>query len=264
MVVVNDLGEDAESTASEINNSGGKAIGVQGNVAEWETGERLVSAAIESFGDLHILINNAGMLRDAMSFSMNEKQFDEVIAVHLKGHFVCARAAAVYWRKEAKSGKESPRRINHTSSESGLFGGPGQSNYASAKGGILTLSITLGRELSKYGVTTNVVAPRARTGLTDYIQSMAAPEDPEDFDIYDPANVSPFVVWLCTDEAQEINGQAFIVGGSGIWWMRNWSHQSSVKLDAERWTLDTIDSHRFLLFGEMETGLPKFEAPPFS
>ena len=93
---------------------------------------------------------------------------------------------------------------------------------------------------------------------------MAAPEDPEDFDIYDPANVSPFVVWLCTDEAQEINGQAFIVGGSGIWWMRNWSHQNSVKLDAERWTLDTIDIHRFLLFGEMETGLPKFEAPPFS
>ena len=263
-VVVNDLGVDAESTANEINNSGGKAISVQGNVAEWETGERLVSAAIESFGDLHILINNAGMLRDAMSFSMNEKQFDEVIAVHLKGHFVCARAAAVFWRKEAKSGKESPRRIIHTSSESGLFGGPGQSNYASAKGGILTLSITLGRELSKYGVTTNVVAPRARTGLTDYIQSMAAPEDPEDFDIYDPANVSPFVVWLCTDEAQEINGQAFIVGGSGIWWMRNWSHQNNIKLDAERWTLAAIDSHRDLLFGEMETGLPKFEAPPFS
>lgn len=263
-VVVNDLGEDAESTANEINNSGGKAISVRGNVAEWETGERLVSAAIESFGDLHILINNAGMLRDAMSFSMNEKQFDEVIAVHLKGHFVCARAAAVYWREETKSGKESPRRIIHTSSESGLFGGPGQSNYASAKGGILTLSITLGRELSKYGVTTNVVAPRARTGLTDYIQSMAAPEDPEDFDIYDPANVSPFVVWLCTDEAQEINGQAFIVGGSGIWWMRNWSHQNNIKLDAERWTLAAIDSHRDLLFGEMETGLPKFEAPPFS
>ena len=101
-VVVNDLGEDAESTANEINNSGGKAISVRGNVAEWETGERLVSAAIESFGDLHILINNAGMLRDAMSFSMNEKQFDEVIAVHLKGHFVCARAAAVLLEERSK------------------------------------------------------------------------------------------------------------------------------------------------------------------
>ena len=263
-IVVNDLGNNAESTAEEIRDSGGEAISVLGDVAKWETGEDLVAAALDSFGDVHILINNAGILRDAMSFSMTEEQFDEVIAVHLKGHFVCARAAAVYWRDAAKSGSETPRRIIHTSSESGLFGGPAQSNYASAKGGILTLSITLGRELSKYGVTTNVVAPRARTGLTDYIESMAAPDNPEAFDIYDPANVSPFVVWLCTDEAQGINGQAFIVGGSGIWWMRNWSHQNSVKLDAERWTLTSIDDHRELLFGDLETGLPKFEAPPFS
>ena len=93
---------------------------------------------------------------------------------------------------------------------------------------------------------------------------MAAPDNPEEFDVYDPANVSPFVVWLCTDEAQEVNGQAFIVGGSGIWWMRNWSHQNSVKVDAERWTLPSIAAPGELLFGDLETGLPKFEAPPFS
>ena len=263
-VIVNDLGDNADATTAEITSAGGEAKSIKANVAEWATGESLVNAAVDTFGDLHILINNAGILRDAMSFSMSEQQFDEVIAVHLKGHFVCARAAAVYWRNQAKSGIEVPRRVIHTSSESGLFGGPAQANYASAKGGILTLSITLGRELSKYGVTTNVVAPRARTGLTDYIESMAAPEDPTQFDVYDPANVSPFVVWLCTDEAQEINGQAFIVGGSGIWWMRNWSHQNSVKLNGERWTLEAIDQHRELLFAEIDTGLPKFEAPPFS
>ncbi len=263
-IIVNDIGDNADTTVAQIIDAGGEAKSIKANVADWSSGENLVNAAVETFGDLHILINNAGILRDAMSFSMSEEQFDEVIAVHLKGHFVCARAAAVYWRDKAKSGEDTPRRIIHTSSESGLFGGPAQSNYASAKGGILTLSITLGRELYKYGVTTNVVAPRARTGLTDYIESMAAPENAEEFDIYDPANVSPFVVWLCTDEAQDINGQAFIVGGSGVWWMQNWSHQNSVKLDRERWTLDAIDEHRERLFGKTDTGLPKFEAPPFS
>ena len=263
-IIVNDLGDSADAIAAEIVSKGGEAKSVKANVAEWSTGDALVDAAVSNFGDLHILINNAGILRDAMSFSMNEAQFDEVIAVHLKGHFVCARAAGEYWRGQAKSGNEAQRRIIHTSSESGLFGGPAQANYASAKGGILTLSITLGRELSKYGVTTNVVAPRARTALTGYIQSMAAPEDPDEFDVYNPANVSPFVVWLCTDEAQGVNGQAFIVGGSGIWWMRNWSHQGSVKLNGEKWTLEAIDGHRDALFGNGDTNLPKFEAPPFS
>lgn len=262
-VIVNDLGDSGDETVTAITDSGGAAVCIKANVADWATGETLVNAAVENFGDFHILINNAGILRDAMSFSMTEAQFDEVIAVHLKGHFVCARAAAVFWREQAKSGNDASRRIIHTTSESGLFGGPAQANYASAKGGILALSITLGRELTKYGVTTNVVAPRARTGLTDYIQSMAAPEDPSDFDVYDPANVSPFVVWLCTEQAKDINGQAFIVGGSGIWWMRNWSHQNSVKLEAEKWTLDEIDRHRDLLFGDAETGVPKFDAPPF-
>lgn len=262
-VIVNDLGDSAEQTASEIRDLGGIAVSHNGNVAEWNTGEELVEKARNEFGDLHILINNAGILRDAMSFSMTEKEFDEVISVHLKGHFVCARAAAVYWRNQSKEGKTTARRMVHTTSESGLFGGPAQSNYASAKGGILTLSLTLGRELSKYGVTTNVVAPRARTGLTDYIQSMAAPEDDGAFDVYDPANVSPFVVWLCTEDAQEINGQAFIVGGSGVWWMRSWSHINHIKLDNQRWTIDKITARKGELFSGEDTGVPAFAAPKF-
>ncbi|MBD30496.1 MAG: short-chain dehydrogenase [Acidimicrobiaceae bacterium] len=252
-VVVNDIGEAANETVAIINANGGKAVSHIGSVSDWSTGEDLVSTALEAFGDLHILINNAGILRDAMCFSMSEQEFDEVISVHLKGHFVCARAAAIYWRNQAKAGNDSARRMIHTTSESGLFGGPAQSNYASAKGGILTLSLTLGRELSKYGVTTNVVAPRARTGLTDYIQSMAAPDSKDQFDVYDPANVSPFIVWLCTDEAQEINGQAFIVGGSGVWWMRSWSHINHIKLDSQKLSISQIDELKDDLFAGEDT-----------
>ena len=262
-VVVNDIGEAANETVAIINANGGKAVSHIGSVSDWSTGEDLVSTALEAFGDLHILINNAGILRDAMCFSMSEQEFDEVISVHLKGHFVCARAAAIYWRNQAKAGNDSARRMIHTTSESGLFGGPAQSNYASAKGGILTLSLTLGRELSKYGVTTNVVAPRARTGLTDYIQSMAAPDSKDQFDVYDPANVSPFVVWLCTDEAQEINGQAFIVGGSGVWWMRSWSHINHIKLDSQKLSISQIDELKDDLFAGEDTGIPAFAAPKF-
>ena len=262
-VVVNDIGEAANETVSNIKANGGKAVSHIGSVSDWNTGEDLVTTALDNFGDLHILINNAGILRDAMSFSMSEQEFDEVIDVHLKGHFVCARSAAIYWRNQSKAGKDSTRRMIHTTSESGLFGGPAQSNYASAKGGILTLSLTLGRELSKYGVTTNVVAPRARTGLTDYIQSMAAPESKEQFDVYDPANVSPFVVWLCTDEAQDVNGQAFIVGGSGVWWMRSWSHINHIKLDSQRFSIDQINAMKEELFQGDDTGIPPFAAPKF-
>lgn len=262
-VVVNDIGEAANETVAIINANGGKAVSHIGSVSDWSTGEDLVSTALEAFGDLHILINNAGILRDAMCFSMSEQEFDEVISVHLKGHFVCARAAAIYWRNQAKAGNDSARRMIHTTSESGLFGGPAQSNYASAKGGILTLSLTLGRELSKYGVTTNVVAPRARTGLTDYIQSMAAPDSKDQFDVYDPANVSPFIVWLCTDEAQEINGQAFIVGGSGVWWMRSWSHINHIKLDSQKLSISQIDELKDDLFAGEDTGIPAFAAPKF-
>lgn len=262
-VVVNDLGDQADETVESITGAGGAAVAVKANVAEWATGQLLIDTAVEHFGDAHILINNAGILRDAMSFSMTEEMWDIVIDVHLKGHFVCARAASVYWREQAKAGKEAPRRMVHTTSESGIFGGPAQSNYAAAKGGILSMSLTLGRELTKYGVTTNVVAPRARTGLTDQIPSMAAPEDPDAFDTMDPANVSPMVVWLCTDEAADVNGQTFIVGGSGVWLMKRYSHVNNIKLEGRAMTLDDISQLRGELFEGHDTSLPAFEAPKF-
>lgn len=262
-VVVNDLSDAAGTTVDQIEAAGGSAVAQQASVADWATGEALVDLALETYGRLDILINNAGQVRDAMSFSMTESEFDAVIAVHLKGHFACARAAAVHWRAESKAGRHANRRLIHTSSESGLFGGPGQSNYGAAKGGILTLSIIFARELEKYGVTSNVIAPRARTDLTNFITSMAAPENADDFDVYHPGNVSPFVVWLCTDEAQDVNGQAFIVGGSGVWLMRRYSHVNKIQSSGQRWTLAGLTAARDELFEGQPTGIPAFEAPNF-
>lgn len=262
-VVVNDLGDPADETVGLITAAGGAAVAHKGSVAEWSTGDALVDLAVATYGDLHILINNAGQVRDAMSFSMTEEQFDAVIGVHLKGHFVCARAAGAYWREQAKAGNEAPRRLIHTSSESGLFGGPAQANYGAAKGGILSLSLILARELGKYGVTSNAIAPRARTGITSEMTGFAAPDDPEAFDVMHPGNVSPFVVWLCTDEASDVNGQTFIVGGTGVWLMRRFSHVNAIQLTGERWTLDGISAAREELFADYDPGIPPFEAPKF-
>lgn len=262
-VIVNDLSDAGHVTADQIVAAGGAAVGQQASVADWATGQALVDLALSTYGRLDILINNAGQVRDAMSFSMTEADFDAVIAVHLKGHFACARAAAVHWRSESKAGNQANRRLIHTSSESGLFGGPGQSNYGAAKGGILTLSIILARELEKYGVTSNVIAPRARTDLTNFITSMAAPDDADDFDVYHPGNVSPFVVWLCTDEAQDVNGQAFIVGGNGVWLMQRYSHVNNIQRSGQRWTLDDITAARDELFEGHPSAIPAFDAPSF-
>ncbi|MCB0995548.1 MAG: SDR family oxidoreductase [Acidimicrobiales bacterium] len=262
-LVINDLGDSAEEAAAEIVAAGGAAVAHRGSVTSWNTGEELIALAVEHFGDAHIVINNAGILRDKMSFSMTEEEWDSVIAVHLKGHFVCARAAAVYWREEAKQGREAPRRLIHTTSESGLFGNAGQTNYGAAKGGILTMSIAFARELQKYQCTSNCIAPRARTPLTLDQASMAAPTDPNEFDVYDPANVSPFVVWLCTDAAANVSGQTFIAGGSGVWLMQRFSHVNHIKDPGRRLTLDDFDARAAELFGDHDTGVPAFEAPNF-
>jgi NAD(P)-dependent dehydrogenase (short-subunit alcohol dehydrogenase family) len=262
-VVVNDLGDAADDTVAAIVDAGGSAVAHHGSVADWATGDELVAAATGAFGDLHILVNNAGITRDAMSFSMTEQDWDLVIDVHLKGHFVCARAAGAYWRNQSKEGIEGPRRLIHTTSESGLFGSAGQGNYGAAKGGILTMSLVFGRELGKYGVTTNVIAPRARTPMTQHTASMAAPEDPDAFDTYAPDNVSPFVAWLCTDDAADVTGQTFIVGGSGVWRMQPFSHLASLELTGKRLTVAEISARRDELFADVDPGLPPFQAPKF-
>ncbi len=261
-VVVNDLGDGADETVEAIRSAGGEAVAEHSSVADWDAGGARVQLAVDTYGDLHIVVNNAGITRDRMSFSMSEAEWDAVVDVHLKGHFVAAHHAAVHWRARAKAGHEAPRRLVHTSSESGLFGAAGQTNYGAAKGGILTLSLALARELHKYGVTSNVIAPRARTPMTVDVPGMEPPADPEAFDTFDPANVSPLVVWLCTDDAGDVNGQTFIVGGRGIFLMRPYSHVAEIRSDG-RWTVDAISAHKAELFAGADPGIPPFAAPSF-
>src|SRR3954453_18095804 len=225
-VVVNDLGGEwdgsghddrpAQVAADELIAAGGKAVANYDDVADWEGAQRLINQAIETFGRLDILILNAGILRDRMTFNMTWEEWDAVTRVHLKGHFAPVRWAAAYWREETKrTGSPVGGRVILTSSESGLYGNAGQINYAAAKLGIASIGIVLGRELARQGVSANVIAPRARTRLTE--NTFGAFESKEGaFDQWDPDNVAPWVVFLCTDEAADITGQCFVVGGGTV------------------------------------------------
>jgi NAD(P)-dependent dehydrogenase (short-subunit alcohol dehydrogenase family) len=241
-VVVNDLGESADEVAASIVAAGGRCVAQRGSVADWSAAQALVQRAIDEFGDLDILVNNAGFIRDGMSFSMEEQQFDSVVGVHLKGHFAPAHFAAVHWRNVAKEMGEGAalpaRRIIMTTSESGLFGGPAQSNYGSAKGGILTMTLVLARELSRYNVTVNCIAPRARTPMTQVNPKFAQPS--EGFDKYDPANISPMVAFLASDAASDINAQTFIVLGDQVHRMRPAEIANSISGGGQKWTVEGL------------------------
>ena len=248
-IVVNDLGgandgtgtdlTPAQEVVEEIHAMGGEAIVNGDDVADWEGGQRLVNSAIEAFGDLDILINNAGILRDRVLVNMTEEEWDAVIAVHLKGHFVPTRWAAAYWREQFKAGITKPRNIVHTSSTSGLFSNPGQSNYGAAKSGIATFSQIVAKELSRYGVKSNCIAPGARTrltlatpGLDDVI---APPKDAGVFDIWDAANISPLVAYLST-EACPFTGETFFVQGGTVTKVDSWAFGPRVEQN-DRWTV---------------------------
>ena len=263
-VVVNDLTERADEAAEAIIAAGGHAVAHRGSVSEWAAAEALVATAIDRFGDLHVLVNNAGFIRDAMSFAMTEAQFDDVVDVHLKGHFAPSHFAAAYWRVQAKAAGEGaplvPRRIINTTSESGLFGGPGQSNYGSAKGGIVSLTLIQARELGRLGVTVNCIAPRARTPMTEVNPKFARPAD--GFDKYDPANVSPVVAWLASDAAGDVSGQVFIVLGDQIHRMQPATIAATVTAGDHRWTVDAINSRRAELFRDDVSGVPAWAGPP--
>jgi NAD(P)-dependent dehydrogenase (short-subunit alcohol dehydrogenase family) len=248
-VVVNDLGGDAhgegadataaQQTVADIVAAGGEAVVNGDNVADWDGAERLVRQAIDTFGDLHVLVNNAGILRDRVIINMTEAEWDAVIAVHLKGHFCPTRHAAAYWREQTKAGKEVQASIVHTSSTSGLFANPGQANYDSAKSGIATFSQVCAKELVRYGVRSNAIAPGARTRLTLETPGLGdmvkPPDDPGAFDIWDPANVSPFVAYLATAECP-ISGETFLVQGGVVQRVKSWS--TAEKIDkGDRWTV---------------------------
>jgi NAD(P)-dependent dehydrogenase (short-subunit alcohol dehydrogenase family) len=219
-VVVNDPGvggdgsgsdaAPAEDVVAEIERRGGRAVANLDSCADWSAAENLVAQAVDTFGRLDILVNNAGVLRDKMSFNMDESEWDAVIHVHLKGHFAPSRFAAAYWRAQAKAGDGTVYgRIINTSSESGYFGMPGQVNYATAKAGIVGMTMTMARELERIGVTVNAIAPRARTRMTTSSFSGYPGEVSEGFDNRAPENISPVVAWLAGPAAGHISAKVF-------------------------------------------------------
>jgi len=247
-VVVNDVSEgNATAVAAEILAAGGTAAANTDSVTDWEATRAMVDQAVRTFGDLHVVVNNAGFLRDRMSFSMEEADWDAVIDVHLKGHFCLSRHAGAWWREQAKGGEVTPRRIINTSSEAGLFGSASQANYASAKGGIITLTWVFARELGRYGVTANVIAPRARTQMTEKIPFFAAPDD--GFDKYDPGHVAKVVAWLATDSTSDVNGQVFIVIGGDVHHVKPFEIDRTIHADGG-WTVAGLQAARTELLGE--------------
>ncbi len=253
-VVVNDLGgamdgtgddrTPAEQVVDEIKAMGGEAIANADNVADWEGGKRMIDAAVEAFGDLHVLVNNAGILRDRVLVNMSEEEWDAVIHVHLKGHFVPARHAAAYWREQSKAGKDVKAAMIHTSSTSGLLGNPGQTNYGAAKAGIAAFSTIAATELSRYGVRSNCIAPAARTRLTEATPGLGdvikAPEDAGKFDSWDPANVSPLVAYLATENCP-LTGKTFMVQGGRVALFQGWTMTETINKD-DRWTVEELEN----------------------
>jgi 3-oxoacyl-[acyl-carrier protein] reductase len=210
-VVLNDLPGDAvRAVADEIASSGGRAVVCAGDVSEWSTGERLVSTALGSYGRLDIVVNNAGVLRDRMIFTMSAEEWDLVLRVHLRGHFVLTRLATAHWRSLAKGGSAVYGRIINTSSEAFLLGSPGQPNYAAAKAGITALTLATARACARYGVRANAICPRARTAMTADLMGSAPDAGP---DPLAPEYVAPLVVYLASPAASTINGEVFVVHG---------------------------------------------------
>jgi NAD(P)-dependent dehydrogenase (short-subunit alcohol dehydrogenase family) len=227
-VVVNDIGAELDGSGgstgpagevvAEIRAAGGEAIANGADISTWAGGEDLVRSAIDAFGDLHVVVNNAGVVRDRMFANASEDEWDLTMAVHLKGHFTTSRHAAAYWRDRAKAGEPVDARIINTSSGAGLLGSVGQAAYSAAKGGILSLTLVQAAELGRYGVTANAIAPAARTRMTEQVfaQTMAAPDDPDAFDEMAPDNVSPLVAWLGSSDSAGVTGRAFEVEGGRV------------------------------------------------
>jgi NAD(P)-dependent dehydrogenase (short-subunit alcohol dehydrogenase family) len=239
-VVVNDLGPEAEEVAAEIRATGGEAVASALDVTDWEAGKALVELAVNELGGLDVLVNNAGILRDRVLVNMPEEEWDVVVDVVLKGHFVPTRFAAAYWREQSKAGAEVRASIIHTSSTSGLIGNPGQTNYGAAKAGIGAFSIICAKELAHYGVRSNCIAPAARTRLTEATPGLgdvvAAPTD--GFDVWDPANVSPLVAYLAMADC-EVNGRTFFVQGGTVRVLEPWHLGDRIERD-DRWTIDEL------------------------
>lgn len=243
-VVVNDIGTSlggegrdtsaADAVVAEIKAAGGKAIANYEDITDWDAAKRIVDAAIEAFGDLHVVVNNAGIVRDRMFVSATVEEWDATMHVHLRGHFCIARHAVNYWRAKQKDGRDPDARIINTSSGAGLQGSVGQATYSTAKAGIAALTLVQAAELGRYGVTANAIAPAARTRMTEAVFADMMKKPDAGFDKMAPENISPLVAWLASDEAGDVTGRVFEIAGGEIKLSDGWRATSEVTRDA-RW-----------------------------
>ena len=250
-VVVNDLGAEVDGSGSgtgpagevveEIRAMGGKAVANGDDVSDWEGAQKLVNTAIESFGKLDVVVNNAGILRDRMIINMTDAEWDAVIRVHLRSTFSMTRWAATYWREQTKAGIEVDARVINTASSSGIYGNVGQANYGAAKAGIASFTIIASQELARYGATVNAIAPVALTRMTENLGIFTHEEDPGKFDPFAPENVSPLVVWLGSKASKGITGRVFDVYGGHIDVAEGWHAGPGADIN-DRWKVEDLDS----------------------
>lgn len=239
-VVVNDIGDAAHTVAEEIRSAGGDAIGVPGDIGDWDFATGLVARALSEYGDLNVLVNNAGVLRDRMIFSISADEWDTVLRVHLRGHAATCQAATAYWRERNKAtGEEQWARIINTASEAFLFGSAGQPNYSAAKGGIAALTLSIANGCSRYGVRANALAPRARTAMTE-ATFPPAPEGDE-VDPWAIEHVAPVVVWLGSRAADHVSGNVFVVYSGKVGVMKAPMLDGVFAASGETWTVDELD-----------------------
>jgi NAD(P)-dependent dehydrogenase (short-subunit alcohol dehydrogenase family) len=237
-VVVNDLGGSvdgagddstpAQQVVDEIKGMGGEGVANYDNVADWEGAQRLVNQAVETFGDLHVVINNAGILRDRVLVNMTEEEWDAVINVHLKGTFAPSRWAAAYWREKAKAGEQLDNRIINTTSVSGIYGNPGQTNYGAAKAGIAAFTQIAAREVLRYGVTVNAIAPGALTRMTEGLAGMAQRTD-EEREMMNPRWVAPLATWLASPLSRGVTGRVIESSGAVLAIAEGWHRGPTAK-----------------------------------
>ncbi|WP_439378253.1 3-oxoacyl-ACP reductase [Amycolatopsis lexingtonensis] len=242
-VVVNDIGEPKD-VVEEIEAAGGKAVAVAGDVGERATADALTQAALD-LGGLDIVVNNAGVLRDKMLFSMSDDDWDTVLRVHLRGHFLLSRNAAKHWRDRSKAdGEPVYGRLVNTASEAFLIGSPGQPNYAAAKAGITALTMSAARGLAKYGVRANAICPRARTAMTEGVFGAAPAEGADPLSV---EHVAPFAAYLASPAAEHVNGQVFVVHGGTV------SLVEAPRIE-RRWSLDELETSVSAFFAERDPG----------
>jgi 3-oxoacyl-[acyl-carrier protein] reductase len=238
-VVVNDYDADAaEVVVSEITAAGGDAVAAPGDVSSWSTAEELVLAAVEEFGRLDVLVNNAGVLRDRLVFNISEPEWDTVIGVHLKGHAGMTRFATAHWRERAKAGEDVDARIVNTSSEAFLFGSPGQPNYAAAKGGITALTLSTANSCGRFGVRANAICPRARTAMTADVFGDAPEQGTDPLSV---EHVAPLVSWLASPAAAAVSGQVFVVYGPMVALAAAPAVEKRFDASGPTWTVGDLD-----------------------